>query len=545
MGTLTVGRRTFLKGSAAAGALLALSGCKSSNQANAKTVSMYLNNPVSIDPYNVQEDQGTQVCYQLFDPLTAYDFETGELVPKAASSWESNADGTQFTFHLQDGATFHNGEPVTSQSFKRAWERLVDPNTNPDSPSAVSYHLAMVKGYDELEAGDATELVGVQCPDDQTLVVTLSEPYADFPYVATHPALSPVPEVALEDFDAFFKAPVGNGPFKMDGQWVDGQYINLVRNDDYYGELPEIEAINFNIQKDVETAYKEFTAGNLDIAEVPTAQISEAQNTYGISEDGYTITPGHQMLNGAQPSTYYITVNNENEVLKDPNLRKAISLAINRESICENIFLGTRSPADGIVPPGIQGYEEDAWEDCYYDKDAAIAILDEYYPADANGDRNINIQLSFNGDGDHKQIMEHIQADLNEVGINATLDQGEWAAILNRYQTGDYEMGRLGWIADYPILDNFLFPLFYTGNGDNRSLFSDPKIDAQLNAARQILDDDQRIAALQAVNREIGKQMPVIPIMFYQFSTVGSDKLASAYVDPTKRVHFDAIEVNE
>lgn len=546
---LTIGRRTFLKGSAAASALLALAACKKGDGPTAEagsggsTAKAYINNPVSIDPYNCQESEGTQVCYQLFDCLTDYDYENDELVPAAAAKWEANDDATEFTFTLVDGAKFHNGDPVDAESFKRAWTRLVDPKTNEQSPSAVTYHISMVDGYDALIGGETDELTGVTCPDEKTLVVKLSVPYADFPYVASHPALAPVPAVALDDFDTYFAAPIGNGPFMMDGKWEDGQFINLKRFDDYVGDKPNVAAIQFNIQKDMETAYKEFQAGNYDFCDVPTAQIESAQDTYGVSEDGYTITPGKQMLLGDEASVYYITINNEDPVLKDPNLRKAMSLAINRQAICDSLFKGTRTPAANIIPPGIAGYEDDVWEYSHYDKDAAVKLLDQYYPADANGDRGVNLQLSFNGDGDHKDIMTSIAADLEQVGIKTTLDQGEWAAILDRYQNGDYQMGRLGWIADYPIMDNFLYPLFYTGNGDNRSMYSNPAVDEALDKARQTTDDAERIKALQEVNKTISEDFPVIPIFFYKHTFVGSDKVKSAFVDPSKKIHMDTAQL--
>ena len=295
---LKIGRRTFLKGSAAASALMALAACKKDDGGataeagtEGATAKVYINNPVSIDPYNCQESEGTQVCYQMFDCLTDFDYEKGELVPAAAESWTSNDDGTEFTFTLKEGCKFHNGDPVDAESFVRGWTRLVDPKTNTDSPSAVTYHISMVDGYDALAAGETDVLSGVSAPDDKTFVVKLAIPYADFPYVASHPALAPVPAVALEDFNAYFTAPVGNGPFMMDGKWVDGQYINLKRFEDYNGDKPKIAAIQFNIQKDMETAYKEFQAGNYDFCDVPTAQIASAQDTYGLSDDGYTITP--------------------------------------------------------------------------------------------------------------------------------------------------------------------------------------------------------------------------------------------------------------
>ena len=542
-----MGRRTFVKGSLAASALAALAACgkktdSTTGGSTSSKLTWYLNNPECIDPYNVQEDQGTQVVFQLFDSLTTYDFKNSKLIGAAAKSWEASDDALVFTFHLVEGAKFHNGDSVDAKAFKRGWERVVNPATH-NSPSVVSYHLALVKGYDELLAGDATELTGVEAVDDTTLKVTLTAAYADFPYVCAHPALAPVPQAALDNGDDFYLAPIGNGAFQMDGKWEDGQYIQLKKFDGYYGTAAKVDSVYFNIQKDAETAYKEFQAGNIDVAEVPTSQIQDAIDTYGKTDDGYTIEPKKQVTLGAQPSTYYITCNTQDSVMKDPNLRRAISLAINRQAICDTLFSGTRDPADNIVPPSIDGYEAGAWPYAKYDKDAATALLDQYYPADASGKRGLSLTLSYNLDGSHKQIMESVISDLNAVGIDVTSSTKEWAAILTDYTNGDYQFGRLGWIADYPIMDNFLYPLFFTGNGDNHSQYSNADVDAGIEAARSTVDDAERISKMQAVNKIIGEDCPVIPLMFYKLTKVGGSNIKKAYIQPDGNCDMSAVEL--
>ena len=451
-----MGRRAFVGGTLAASSMAFLAACgkkggDASGSESGSTLNFYINNPVCIDPYNVQEDQGTQVEYQLFDALTSYDAEKGEIVPLACESFESNDDATEFTFKIKK-AKFHNGDDVTSKSFKLGWERLVNTKSaiaTEYGPSEVSYHLSMVEGYDDLLAGNATELSGVTCPDDETLVVKLSSAYADFPFVASHPALAPVPECAESDVKSFYLAPVGNGPFMMDGKWEDGQEINVKKFDDYYGDKAKIDGIHFQVIKDMETAYKEFQAGNLDVCDVPVAQIDAAKKDRGVSKDGYTMGDGERMLLGAEPSTYYLTCNTTAEPFNNADLRRGISLAINREAICKTIFKGTRTPADGIVPPGIDGYKEGAWEFCAYDVDKANEYLDKVAPAGANGDRGISVTLSYNQDGGHKEIMESIIGDLAKVGVTAVSDTPEWSALLEQYQNFNYQFGRLGWIADY------------------------------------------------------------------------------------------------
>ena len=278
-----VTRRTFVKGGLAASALAALAACgknenAASNQGGSTvkasdggTFKYYISDPVAIDPYNLQESEGTQVGHVLFDSLVEWDWDKSDVKAKAAASWEISDDNTVFTFHLKD-AKFHNGDPVTAESFKRGWQRLVDPSMT--TPGEIGYHLSPVMGYDEMASGSAKEISGLTCPDDKTFVVTLSAPMADFLAVCCHPGLAPVPQAAIEDPDSFLVAPIGNGPFMMDGKWESGQYINVKRFEDYYGDKPALDAINFSIQKDPKTAYSELEAGNMDFCQMPTGSRS-------------------------------------------------------------------------------------------------------------------------------------------------------------------------------------------------------------------------------------------------------------------------------
>lgn len=530
---LTMGRRTFVKGGLAASALAALAACgrRSSSDASGSvqppvggTMKFYINDPVAIDPYNTQESEGTQVESCLFDALTDYDWDTNEIVPLAAESWEVNDDATEFTFTLREGATFHNGDPVDAASFKRGWERICDSTMT--TPSEIAYHLDPVKGAKEMQAGEATELEGVEAVDDYTLKVTLTAPMADFLYVCAHPALAPVPQAALDDPDSFLLAPIGNGPFQMDGEWVSGQYINVVRYDDYYGTAPNLDGINFSIQKDPDTAFNEFEAGNMDFCQIPTGRLSEIEGQYGDSEDGYTVTPGAQALTGAEASVYYLCLNLEDETMADENVRHAISLAINRQNIVDTLFEGAYKPANCIFPSVIDESDENTWEYCKYDKDAAQQIVDE------NGLAGTEVTLSYNSGGGHEDIMTIVQSDLEAIGFTVKQQSQEWAAYLTSLGDGDFQIGRLGWIADYPTMDNFIYPNFYSTADNNYSKYNNSDVDAAIDEARQITDDEERKSAYRAICKQIGDDCPVIPLMYYSHRHVGSDNVESFFYDP-------------
>lgn len=525
-----VSRRTFVKGSLAASALAALAACgKNNNGASANggtvkaseggTFKYYISDPVAIDHYNLQESEGTQVGHVLFDSLVEWDWDKGDVKAKAAESWEINDDNTVFTFHLKD-AKFHNGDPVTSESFKRGWQRLVD--TTMTTPGEIGYHLAPVVGYDEMAAGEATELTGLTCPDDKTFVVTLKEPMADFLAVCCHPGLAPAPQAALDDAANYLLAPIGNGPFMMDGKWESGQYINVKRFDDYYGDKPALDAINFSIQKDPKTAYSELEAGNMDFCQIPTGRFAELTEKYGSSVDGYTISPSRQTLAGAEASVYYLAVNLEDETMANKDLRHAIGLAINRQNIVDTLFEGVREPADNVFPPIIDK-KGGSWEYAKYDPEAAKKIIDE------KGLAGTTIKLSYNSGGGHEDIMSCIQADLIAVGLNVEQDTKEWAAYLQGLTDGDFQMGRMGWIADYPTLDNFIFPNFYSTADNNYSRYNNPEVDAAIDDARKIADEDERKDAYRKINQMVADDMPIIPIMFYAHQHVASDRVNELY----------------
>ena len=537
-----VTRRSFIKGGLAAGALATLAACgKKTSSSSASdsgsgagttggTLKYYISNPVAIDPYNGQDVDGNIVIFQLFSPFCAYDWDKNEVVPNAATSWDVSDDGLTYTFHLVEGAKFHNGDAVDAKSFKRGWERLCDPTMA--TPGEIGYYLDPVEGAKDMQAGKATEISGLTCPDDNTFEVKLTSPMADWPTVCTYPCLVPVPQAAKDDPDSFLVAPIGNGPFQMDGKWVADQYINVKKFDGFFGTKAKLDGINFSIQKDPDTAFREFEAGNLDFAEIPTGRIKEIEGEKGTSEDGYTVTPGKQVLTGSEMSTYYLICNLKDDVIKNLAARQAISCAIDRQKICDTLFEGARKPADNLIPPVLDPDGDNSWDYCTYDADKAKKLVED------NNLSGTEISLSYNTGGGHEDIMSIIQDGLEAAGFKVKQSSQEWAAYLSSLSDGSFQIARLGWTASYPTLDAYVYPTYYSTADNNYSYYNDPDVDKAIEEARATSDDDERKAKYREINKTVGKDLPIIPIMYYSHGHVGSDRVESLFYDAGDRTHL-------
>jgi oligopeptide transport system substrate-binding protein len=482
--------------------------------------SYFIIEPSFIDPFNGQESEGIAVIQCVFDSLVAFDPITSALLPAAADSWEANADASVWTFHLNKDAKFHNGRGVTAADFKYAWERIC----NPVNESEISYHLEAVKGYEAMQEGTATELEGVKAIDDYTLEVTLAYPFGDFELFVGHPSLGPVPKEEVDkDPAAFADMPIGNGPFKMAAPWQHDQLIQIVRNDDYYGQKAYLDGVDFKIFKDEETAYLEFQAGNLDFTQVPTGQLEAAKAQYGASADGWTIEPGKQVLTGAYIGTNYAIYNTEDEFLKNADLRRALSLAVNRQAICDTVYEGARKPATGIVSEGIAGYLPDQFPYDKYDVEQAKQYLEKAgYPG---GEGLPELTVIFNSGAGHEKIYALVQADWAAIGVKTKLEGIEWAQFLDTRDAGDFQISRSGWVGDYPSMDNFLYPLLQSSAADNDGKYNNPAFDALLQDARTTADTADRIAKYQEAERLAGEDAPVLALVNYAHKDVGSDRI--------------------
>lgn len=479
--------------------------------------------PTSLDPPHVYESESYRVAVMIFDGLVDYDPKTLEVKPALAESWEVNKDATVWTFKLRKGVKFHNGREVKAEDFKKCWERACAKET----ASEVAYVLAPIKGYDEMQAGKAKELSGVKVIDDYTLRVTLKYPFAEFLKTLGHPVASVYPiEEATKPGVNFSEKPVGTGPFKF-VSWKRKQEIILERNPDYWGKEPYLDRIKFRIFADENTAFLEYKAGKLHDAMIPTGQYKTTKADPKL---------GPQVITGPELALYYYGFNMEKGIFaKDKNLRLAIIYATNKKAIVDTVMEGVPKPATGIVPEGVPGYRPNQI-DWTYDINKAKEFWEK-------SSKPKKITLAYNTSEGHQKIAEAAQAGYKEAGINVELVNIEWGTYLDRLSKGEYPFFRLGWIADYPSMDNFLYPLFHSSEKGNNNLcfYGNKEVDKLLEDARKETNAEKRYELYAEAEKKILEDAPLVPIYFYSYARVVQPEVENYSWSAMGLVNFDEI----
>jgi oligopeptide transport system substrate-binding protein len=447
--------------------------------------------PSTLDPLRIQDPGSVLVARQLYEGLTRWDPVEEKVRPAAAESWRVSNGGRTFTFQLREGMTFHDGSPVRAKDFRFAFDRIA----LKENASDLAYTLDRVSGFTEVnQLGRSGHLAGIAAPKDLILTITLDEPFYDFPAVLTHPALVPLPAGRVNKLDDFLAAPVGNGPFKMAELWSPGQPVILEAFPGFI-ETPDLDGIRFLPFPDAAASWLLFRDGELDVAEVPAGQIEDAEQTYGDQ--------------GFRPflASYYYGFNLRSKSLKSVKLRKAINRAIDREAITSTIYNGTMNAPRGIVPDGMPGFQENICAViCRHSPSVATSLLKGVKAKDRK------LTLEFTQGDPHDEVARMIRADLKAVGFDVTIRGFPFSKYLKRLRDGQQGVYRLGWIAEYPVADVFLSPLFASGSSDNHSGFSSAKVDALLREAHAEPSDGRRVQLYIEAEKEILKQVPVVPI---------------------------------
>lgn len=486
-------------------------------------------NPETLDPALNSAVDGGNMILHTFECLLTVD-QDSQLAPGQAESWEVSDDGLVWTFHLRDGLKWSDGSDLTANDFVYSWQRVCDPNTAAPYAETV---LSMVEGYNEAIGGDIEKL-NVVAVDDSTLEVHLSSPCSYFGSLAAFATLSPVQQATIEaNGDAWAtdaSTYISNGSFYID-EWVPGSYI-LCRKNPYYwnADAIKLDGIKFNLIEDANASYSAYQTGEvLFIKDVPTEEIPSLE---GNSE--FYVDP----IIG----TYYISLNTQREPFDDANVRKALSLAIDREYVASTLMQGTYTAASNFMGPGWIDTDGTPFIDNanggqpYIDVTNPEANLEEAkrlleeagYP---NGEGFPTITYSTNDAGYHKVVAEYLQTAWAQLGITLNVDVVEWASFTPMRRNGDYDSSRNGWVGDYDDPSNML-DLLYSTNGNNDGKFNNKDYDAAMDISRTTLDAAERSEALHNAEDILMDQAACIPVAYYNDFWLQSDKITGMWHSP-------------
>jgi oligopeptide transport system substrate-binding protein len=479
----------------------------------------------SLDPADARDPKAVMVVDQLFDTLV---HDGGDLqpAPALARSFEANPAQTAFTFHLAPGAHFDDGSPLTSADVKFSLERIATKGFN----SPLATHLEGVTGFAAYHNdGTAPGLAGVETPDPATVVVRLDHPFSSFPSVLGHPGFGIVPKAAVERLGPAFKqTPVGSGPFRRVDSGAPGR-LSLRR---VTGHVPEarVDGIDFVDFKDTDAAYAAFKAGSVDVAPIPPPHAGNGTAT-------------STAVKGAPPylGLVFYALNVKSPDLADPRFRQAITLAIDRKQIVDNVYQGSVGMATGLVADGVPHRNPDACGDrCRHDPDRARALLAEAFP-----DGKIpEVSIDHDDDPIQAQVAQVIKTDLDTVGIPSVLRPHPFADYGRFLVSGQQELFRLGWIADYPSPDGFLVPLFSSSSPDNLTGLSNPDIDQTLTAARAEADPGKRLDLYLKAEQMVLDQYVVVPIGQLESRMVAASRVKGFDLDPIGTFDGAAVSVS-
>lgn len=502
-------------------------------------------NPETLDPALNSAIDGANTIITIFEPLLLVN-ENNEVVGGQAESWEVSEDGLTWTFTMRDGLKWSDGSDLTAKDFEYSFKRLADPNTAAPYGQTV---VGMIAGYAEAtgnpdaDGNQTTEpnpdALQVEASEDgKTLTIHLAYPCSYFDKIAAFAAMSPVQQATIEtNGDSWCTQPdtfICNGPY-MISEWTPSERIVLTKNPNYVGGWDTSRIVSDTITllliEDEAAAYAAYNSGEAQLVKsVPSDEIPSLTK----AEDGGDFYVDSNL------GTYYLSVNCEREPFNDPLVRKALSLAIDREYVSEVVMQGTYSAAHGISCPGITDADGSQFADnanggtpyigSDYDanlEEAKSLLAEAGYP---DGEGFPAITYSTNDQGYHMPLAEYLQTAWSELGIDVTIETVEWASFTPQRRAGDYDVCRNGWVMDYDDPSNML-ELFQTGNGNNDGKYSNPEFDAAIEASK-VADKATHFEQLHKAEDILMEDMGCIPVAYYNDFWLQSSSLQGTWHSP-------------
>lgn len=519
-------------------------------------------NPETLDPALNSAVDGGNMLITLYETLLIID-EDNNVQPGQAEKYTVSDDGLTWTFTMRDGLKWSDGSDLNAKDFEYTFKRLAD--TNLAAPYGETV-IGMIEGYQEAIGNpdddgkptttpDINKLNVKASEDGKTLTIKLAYPCSYFDKIVAFATMSPVQKATVEaNGDAWATKPetyVCNGPY-MISEWTPSERIVCKKNPYYKGGWDSdkivTEQLTFLLLEDSSASYSAYTSGQaLMIKDVPTEEIPSLKR----AEDGgdFYVDP---IL-----GTYYLNMNFEKAPFNDVNVRKALSLAIDREYIANTIMQGTYSPAYNFVGPSIDDSDgagkflENSIAanggNTYISKDykanleeAKKALAEAGYP---DGKGFPTITYLTNDSGYHKALAEYLQQAYKELGITMKIDIVDWSSFTPQRRAGDYEMARNGWVMDYNDASNII-ELFYSTNGNNDGHYSSKAFDAAMDKSK-VADKTEHFKALHEAEKIMSEDYACIPVAYYNDFWLQSPKLKGTWHSPYGYWYFQYAYVEE
>ncbi len=449
--------------------------------------------PVSLDPALASDVPAGRAVAYLFDGLTRFTPDA-RIEPALARRWDVSPDGLRYTFHLRDDVSFHDGARFTATHVAQSFRRILDPATKARSV----WPLYPIKGARAFADGKGTTL-GIETPDDSTVVITLEEPFAIFPKLLAMPIASITPATVGAEFS---EKPIGTGPWKL-VEWKHDDYLKFARNEKYFGGAPSIDTLVARIIPEPSTAVAEFESGTVDILYVPEDQTKAWEDTD---------TRAVRLTSAPALRLWYIGVNTTRGPLKDVRVRRAIAMALDVPTLLSQLLANRGRVAAGVIPPSLEGADTTR-RALPYDSAGARALL-----AQAGFANGIDLELWCSQTAPFPRLAQSLQAYLAAAGIRIKIVQRDAGAMRAAARAGQTDLVVKDWYADYPDAENFLFPLLHTANrgaGGNVSFFSNPAFDKLVDDSHREADAVKRAELYRQADALAYEQMAVVPLFFY------------------------------
>jgi ABC-type oligopeptide transport system substrate-binding subunit len=487
---------------------IAFSGC-SANAPDAGTVLQrgIPTDPESLDQHKARSTQALEVLRDIGEGLIGYS-RTGELVPAAAARWDVSDDGLTYTFYLRPDARWSNGDPVIAEHFVFGMRRLVAPET----AAFYANILDALANAPEIVAGERKpETLGAEAIDDLTLVIRLTRPTPYILALFTHPSTFPLhPAVIKEHGDSFARPgnQLANGAFVLDA-WVPGSVIALRRNEHYWDNSETaLDGVNYHIVVQDSAELNRYRAGELHITStVPTESFAQHKEHFG-----------NELRIAPYLGLYYYGFNLTKPPFKDNlALRKALSMAVDRELLAEKIVGRGEAPAFSWVPPGVSNYEPTVLGFAALSREERNKLARSLYKeAGYSKEKPLRVELRYNTSDFNRKVAVAIQSMWREVlGFNATLINEEFQVLLaNMRQAEVTQVFRSAWIGDYDDAHSFLSVL-RAGSAANTPRYASDDYEALMQRAAEQADASRRALYLEEAERVMLADHPIIPLYFY------------------------------